>query len=436
MTDFNIEPCKSISGVIDVPGDKSISHRLAMLCGLARGESVIRNYLMSEDCLNTLHAVEQLGAGVTVSQDDIRIVGVGGSYAEPADVLDMGNSGTGMRLMAGLLAGQSFDSCMTGDESLCSRPMNRIKGPLELMGADINLCEGGCAPMDIKGKSLLGIEYELPVASAQVKSCILLAGMNADGVTRVIEPRPTRDHTEKLMSAMGMDVQVDGARISIDGGDVELVGGEWDVPGDFSSAAFWIAAAACMDGAELTIKGVGLNPRRTAFLDVLKRMGADIRSQKSEVRSQRAENIGPWEEIGDITVKGKKLVGTEVGGDEIPNLIDELPLVAVVGALAEGETIIRDAAELRVKESDRIATVAAGLKAFGVSLEEKPDGLIVKGGAVISGGIEINSHGDHRIAMAMSILGLFADAPVKVCDVACVDTSYPGFMDDMEKVVS
>ncbi len=412
-----------------MPGDKSISHRLAMLCGLARGESVIRNYLMSEDCLNTLHAVEQLGAGVTVSQDDIRIVGVGGSYVEPADVLDMGNSGTGMRLMAGLLAGQSFDSCMTGDKSLCSRPMNRIRDPLKLMGADINLREGGCAPMDIKGKSLSGIEYKLPVASAQVKSCVLLAGMNAEGVTSVIEPRPTRDHTEKLMSAMGMDVKIDGARISIDGGDVELVGGDWDVPGDFSSAAFWIADAACMNGAELTIKGVGLNPRRTALLDVLKRMGAEISVEC------RVMNDDCWEDIGDVVVRGKKLVGTEVGGDEIPNLIDELPLVAVVGALAEGETVIRDAAELRVKESDRIATVAAGLKAFGVSLEENPDGMIVKGGAVISGGMEINSHGDHRIAMAMSILGLFADSPVTVCDVACIDTSYPGFMDDMGKVV-
>lgn len=439
MADFVIQPCGRISGVLRVPGDKSISHRLAMLCGLASGESVIRNYLMSEDCLNTLRAVEKLGAQVAQSGKEIRIVGTGGRYSQPAADLDMGNSGTGMRLMAGLLAGQSFVSRMTGDASLCSRPMNRIRVPLELMGADIQLLgAGGCAPIEIRGKGLKAIEYTLPMASAQVKSCVLLAGLGVKGRTVVIEPRPTRDHTEKLLTAMGVGLHVDGLKISLEG-EGELTGGIWDVPGDFSSAAFWIAAAACSEGSDLTIEGVGLNPRRTAFLDVLKRMGADIRvaGDRGQRTGGRGQGVGgrQWEEVGSVRVRGCKLNGTEISGDEIPNLIDELPLVAVVGALARGRTVIKDAGELRVKESDRISSVAEGLSAFGVIVDEQPDGMVVVGDSVIKGGASIDSHGDHRIAMAMAVLGLFAESAVTIHNVACVDTSYPGFKDDMEKVV-
>jgi 3-phosphoshikimate 1-carboxyvinyltransferase len=416
----------TITGEMSVPGDKSISHRVAMLAGVATGESVASNFLLSEDCLNTLGAMEMLGVQVERDGANVKIKGLGGTLSEPSAVLDLGNSGTGIRLLAGLLAGQGFSVEMTGDESLCSRPMGRIKKPLELMGADVHLTgEKGCAPIRIEGAVLKGIEYELPVASAQVKSCALLAGLFADGVTTVVEPKPTRDHTEKLLSAMGADIEVSGLTVKLKGsGQVgpSLKAGNWDIPGDFSSAAFWMAAAACREGSDLLIRDIGLNPRRTAFMDVLRRMGADIECRKSSVEGQTG-----WEEVGDIRVKGGSLKGTEIGGEEIPNLIDELPLVAIVGALAEGQTVIRDAAELRVKESDRISTVAKGLLAFGVPVEEKPDGMVVTGAASVSGGGEIDSYGDHRIAMGMAVLGLFADAPVKILHTDCVATSYPGF---------
>ncbi|OVE75691.1 3-phosphoshikimate 1-carboxyvinyltransferase [bacterium E08(2017)] len=451
MSDWEITPASYLKGAIEVPGDKSISHRLAMLCGLAEGQSTITGFLMSEDCLNTLEAVKQLGAEVVGSlqptadskSGEIRITGVGGQFKKPDGMLDMGNSGTGMRLMSGLLAWQPFDSGMTGDESLCSRPMDRVKAPLEHMGAEITLQDDGCAPMTIHGKALNGIEYELPVASAQVKSCVLLAGLGAKGDTIVIEPRETRDHTERLLLAMGADLrsqrseargQEGYGRITLKGGSKLQGGGDWNVPGDISSASFWIAAAACMDGAELKVTNVGLNPRRTAILDVLKRMGADI--EWTTGNGQRTTDHGVWEEVGDVTVRGASLTGTVIEGDEIPNLIDELPIAAVVGALAEGETIIKDAKELRVKESDRISTVVAGLKAFGVEVEEKQDGMIVKGGSPITGGCEIDSCGDHRIAMSMAVLGLFSDAPVSIQNVDCVDTSYPGFYSHMKELTA
>jgi len=429
-----VQPSAAIGGVLRVPGDKSISHRVAMLSALAEGESVIEGFLEAEDCLATLRAMSALGAKWERDGAAIRMQGTGGTLCEPGQALDMGNSGTGMRLLAGILAGQPFASEMTGDASLRSRPMGRVKDPLEQMGAGIELLgAGGAAPMRITGGGLHGIEYRLPVASAQVKSCVLLAGLFASGRTVVEEPRATRDHTERLLAAMGAPVRCEGKTISVQGAGPavpRLTGGRWSVPGDFSSAAFLMAAAAGREGGEVCIENVGLNPRRTAFLDVLKRMGAEV-----EIADCRLP-IAEWEARGDVTVRGAGLAATEVGGDEIPNLIDELPLVAVLGALAKGETRISDAAELRVKESDRIACMAAGLKALGVSVQETEDGMVVPGPCRIRGGVDVDSCGDHRVAMALAVLALCADAPVRVCDVACVATSYPAFWDHLAALTS
>lgn len=429
-----IIPSRSIGGALQVPGDKSISHRVAMLSALASGESTIRGFLMSEDCLHTLRAVEELGAGVVRDGDEIRIRGTAGCLLSPGHPLDMGNSGTGMRLLSGVLAGQPFSCEMTGDESLCSRPMKRIKDPLEQMGARVELLgDDGRPPIRAGGGELRPICYHLPVASAQVKSCVLLAGLAVKGAVQVLEPRACRDHTELMMKAMGANLEVDGTTITLHatgsrGSD--LRGRAWCVPGDLSSAAFWIVAAALKEGAELTITNVGLNPRRTALLDVLLRMGADITCRLYEDSADGA----PWEPVGSVEVRGRQLHGTDVCGDEIPNLIDELPLVALAGALAQGTMVIRDAAELRVKESDRIASMAANLRLLGVAVEEADDGMTVQGGAAISGGVTLDSYGDHRIAMAMAIAGLFANDPVQVDNVACVATSYPGFWDDLQTI--
>ncbi len=426
---ITVSPAISICGRLSVPGDKSISHRVAMLSAIASGPSVISGFLESEDCLNTLKAMEAMGAGVERDAKTIVVNGTGGQLKAPEGVLDLGNSGTGIRLLAGLLAGQPLTVEMSGDASLRSRPMGRIKKPLELMGAQVDMLgDGGCAPLRVAGGSINPVRYELPMASAQVKSAVLLAGLAAHGKTVVIEPRATRDHTERLLIAMGADLVVDGLTITLtrDGltGDV-LKGGNWAVPGDFSSASFWITAAAVRDGQMVQIDGVGMNPRRTALIDVLRRMGADIECEVDD---------DVWEPTGTIIVRGKKLRATEVGGDEIPNLIDELPLVSVAGALAEGVTVIRDAAELRVKESDRIATMAANLGLAGVKVAETEDGMEISGGPV-RGGIAVDSYGDHRVAMAMAVLALHSEQPIEVLNVDCVATSYPSFWDDMDRIV-
>jgi 3-phosphoshikimate 1-carboxyvinyltransferase len=425
---FNTKP----SGSLRVPGDKSISHRLAMLLGLTTGSSVINGFLASEDCLNTLGAVQQLGASATREGTCVTITGAGGHYVAPAKALDLGNSGTGMRLIAGLLAAHPFESVLTGDASLQSRPMGRIRDPLIEMGARIALTgERGFAPMTIHGGALHAIDYVLPMASAQVKSCALLAGLLAEGVTRVVEPEETRDHTERLMNALSLPCVVDGLQVSITGSAGASLNvsheGQWNVPGDFSSAAFWIAAAAITEGSEVVIEHVGLNPRRTAFLDVMRRMGARI--------DVEADATSDWEPVGRIIVRGGPLQGTTVAGAEIPNLIDELPLVAIVGAVASGTTRIADAHELRVKETDRIAAMIACLEQFGVTSTETEDGMVITGGQAIRGGGRVNSYGDHRIAMAGSILSLRADAPVDIDGIGCIRTSYPEFWDHFEHLV-
>lgn len=430
---MEVSPCARLRGELSVPGDKSISHRLAMLCGIGAGESAIRNYLRSEDCLATLRAMQTLGATVDAAGGgELRIRGNAGRPRAPAAPLDLGNSGTGIRLLTGLLAGFPVEAVLTGDASVRSRPMRRIQEPLLRMGACVELeGAGGRAPIRVRGGALRAIDYEMPVASAQVKSCVLLAGLRADGTTRVREPLPTRDHTERLLHAMGWPLRARGDWIEIDGAAgaaAPVPAAAWDVPGDISSAAFWLVAAAARDGSELIVRGVGLNPRRTAVLDVLRRMGGDVRVEP------RREAADAWEPRGDIVVVGRRLRGTDIGGPEVPNLIDELPVLAAAGALAEGETVIRDAAELRVKESDRIASMAAGLRELGVEVEERPDGMVVCGGGVRAASANLQSRGDHRIAMSLAVLALFAPGPCTVRDIACVDTSYPGFWDDLRRL--
>ena len=417
-----------LSGSVQLPGDKSVSQRVAILASLACGTSEVTGYLDGEDAQSTLAAMVALGASVERKPDGVLFIrGVGGALREPLEPLDLGNSGTGTRLLAGLLAGAGVRVTVMGDASLSRRPMGRIEKPLALMGADLQLTgERGPLPMKIVGGGLKGITYEMPMASAQVKSCVLLAGLFAEGETTVVEPRPTRDHTEKLFETFGIPVRVEGPRVSVMGcgtaGPV-FEGRAVRVPGDFSSAAFWLVAAAAREGAVIEIESVGLNPRRTALLDVLKRMGADVHVVSDVI-------IG--DPVGRLRVQGAMLRGTVIEGDEIPNLIDELPILAVAGALAMGETVIRDAAELRVKESDRIAMMVKHLRSFGVSVDEFEDGLRVKGGALLkTPEVPLSSDGDHRITMSMAILNTFADGALILDEVDCVDTSYPSFWSDM-----
>jgi 3-phosphoshikimate 1-carboxyvinyltransferase len=426
-----VHPGGFTGGVVRVPGDKSISHRTALLAGISSGVSTIHGFLQAEDCLNTLKAMEAFGARSWFEEDGVlNVQGTGGKMLEPAGPLDVGNSGTGMRLLAGLCAGSPITVTLTGDESLNGRPMGRIREPLERMGAKIDLTEAGTAPMTIRGGALHGIEYCLPVNSAQVKSCCILAGLYAEGTTTVVEPVPTRDHTERMLRAVGAPLKVDGQNISVQGygpKGPKFLARPYVVPGDFSSAAYWLAAAAAIPGCELRAEGIGLNRRRTALLDVLRRMGAEVEVERTSLAADP-------EVYGNVTVRGAALKGTEVRGEEIPNLIDELPLVAVLGALASGRTAIRDASELRVKESDRIAVMADNLSSFGVCVRELEDGLVIEGPSRISPTRAVRTHGDHRVAMSMAILAIFSDAPAVIGNVACVDTSYPEFWNQLQQL--
>ena len=417
--------------MVRVPGDKSISHRTALLAGISSGASEIRGFLQAEDCLNTLKAMESFGARSWFDDEGVlTIQGTGGKMIEPAGPLDVGNSGTGMRLLAGLCAGSPIRVTLTGDESLRSRPMRRIKEPLEAMGAKLELTPQGTAPMTIQGGNLKGIEYCLPTASAQVKSCCILAGLYATGRTTVTEPIPTRDHTERMLRAVGAPIRVEGQKISVEGfgpKGPKFLARPYVVPGDFSSAAYWLAAAAATPGAALVAEGVGLNLRRTALLDVLRRMGAAVEIERTSAPTDP-------EVYGNVTVRGAELRGTEVGGAEIPNLIDELPLVAVLGTLAKGRTVIRDASELRVKESDRVAVMVENLANMGANVTEQADGMIIEGPTRAIPEKSIRSYGDHRVAMSMSILAIFAEQPVCIGNVACVDTSYPEFWDQLRNL--
>ncbi len=424
----------ALHGELLVPGDKSISHRAAILGGLAEGTTEVSNFLCSEDCLNTLRAMEQLGARVEVLEaregygpTRFRITGVGMKPVAPAHAIDCGNSGTGMRLMAGMLAACPFDSEMFGDASLCSRPMGRIMTPLALMGAKIEArgTREGCAPLYIHAGQVRPIDYTLPMASAQVKSAILLAGMFADGTTTVHQPAQTRDHTERLFHHFGIPCSVDGLTVSTQGPAAPKAR-DLTVPADISSAAFWIVAAATRPGSELTLRNVGLNPTRDAILHALLRMGADITITPTSTPEE-------GEPYGDITIRGTgRLHGTELLKEEIPNLIDEIPILAVAAALADGDTVIRNAHELRVKETDRIATTAANLRAMGATVDEYDDGMVVHGNASLTGCC-MDSYGDHRIAMSSLIAGFSAEGTTTLENTGCIATSYPGFASDLER---
>lgn len=416
-----VEPADSgLQGELTPPGDKSISHRVLIFSSLASGRSEISGLLESEDTLATLKACEQLGAVVERSDGKIYITGTGGDLKPPSDgILEMGNSGTAMRLLAGVLSGQNFDSTLSGDESLNSRPMGRIVVPLSLMGADIKASGAGTAPLLIHARGgLHGIEYTSPVASAQIKSCVLLAGLFATGTTRVLEPRLSRDHTERMLPLFGVDLP---APCSIEGGS-KLKATRFAVPGDISSAVFALAAAAITPGSDITVRRVGLNPTRTGFLRCLEAMGADV-----SIINQSDQDTEP---VGDIHLEfSGGLKAIDVPESLVPDMIDELPLLMALAVTASGTTRIRGAAELRVKESDRLAVMAAGLQKLGVRLKEYPDGIDIEGGKVSGGRVE--SAGDHRCAMSFAVLGLVASEPVHIEGAEYIATSYPGFTHDM-----
>lgn len=423
----------TLRATLRVPGDKSISHRAAILNALASGPATVHSFLTAEDCLATLDCLRALGVDWRLEEQQpeatLKVEGVGlTGLREPEDVLDARNSGTTMRLLAGLLAGQPFLSLLTGDASLRSRPMDRIVTPLREMGAQVWARAGDtCAPLAIRGGRLRGISYRTPVASAQVKSALLLAGLFAQGETTVEEPATSRDHTERMLAAMGADLRQEGPAVRLAPPSQPLEPLNLRVPGDLSAAAFWIVAAALHPDAQVSLPGVGLNPTRTGLIEVLRRMGADI-----EVGEER---IVGGEPVADITVRSSSLTGTVVEGDLLPRLIDEVPVLALAAALARGPTVIRDAAELRVKESDRLATVAAELRRLGARLEERPDGLVIEGGARLRGAA-VDSHGDHRLAMALAVAGLLAEGETVVAGSEAAAVSYPGFWRDLEALTS
>ncbi|MBI3575441.1 MAG: 3-phosphoshikimate 1-carboxyvinyltransferase [Gammaproteobacteria bacterium] len=410
-----------LTGTLRVPGDKSISHRAVMLGALAEGTTHITGLLEGEDVLCTLGAFRAMGVlAKGPEQGRLTIQGIGlHGLRPPAQPLDMGNSGTAMRLMAGLLAGQSFDSVLVGDASLSQRPMQRVADPLSQMGARIGTNAGGRPPLKIKGgQALRGIDYPMPVASAQVKSALLLAGLYATGETCVTEPLPSRDHTERMLRGFGYAVGVNGARRCVRGGG-RLTACDIDVPADISSATFFIVGAAIAPGSDLTLEHVGINPTRVGVINILKLMGADI-----AILNPREAGGEP---VADIRVRHANLKGVAIPREQVPLAIDEFPALFIAAAVASGETVLTGAEELRVKESDRIAVMARGLKALGIGARETPDGIVIRGGTLRGG--TVDSHGDHRIAMAFAIAALRASGAVTVRDCKNVDTSFPGFAD-------
>ncbi len=418
MSAFICEPGGSVSGSIRVPGDKSISHRSVILSSIAEGESHISGFLQGEDSLNTMAAFQQLGVDIHRENDRLTIKGVGlHGLQAPDSALDMGNSGTAMRLLLGLLSGQKFDATLIGDESLSSRPMNRVIKPLQSMGAVIDSETDGRAPLVVRGgHSLEAIQYDMPVASAQVKSCLLLAGLYASGETVITEPAPTRDHSERMLRGFGCQVGQSGNRISLRG-QQKLSACDIEVPADISSAAFFLVAASIAKNSELTLTHVGINPTRTGVIDILRLMGADI-----SLANER--DIG-GEPVADITVRSSELKGIDIPPELVPLAIDEFPVLFVAAACAEGRTVLTGAEELRVKESDRIQVMADGLQTLGVNARATADGMIIDGGQMASGQIE--SHGDHRIAMAFTVASLRATGRIQINNTENVNTSFPGF---------
>ena len=438
-SELRVRRAPVIQAEIRVPGDKSISHRAVMLAALSNGVCVLQGFCPGDDCQRTVEAMRALGVQIDQPEAEPGTLIVHGRYRQlnaPAGDIDCGNSGTTMRLLAGLLAGQPFRSRLTGDASLSGRPMRRIMEPLTRMGARITAeGENGCAPLVIEGGSLQGIDYTLPMASAQVKSAVLLAGLYAQGETAVAEPGQSRDHTERLLRYFLVNVQHTEAheaseaepnRLSVRGGQMPE-SRNFKVPGDISSAAFWMAAAAAQPSARLLVKNVGLNDTRTGILSVLLRMGAHVH--------EVIEDIEQVEPTGLVEVQGARLHGTVIEGREIPNVIDEIPILAVLGALATGQTVIRNAGELRVKETDRITALATNLKAMGAQVEEYADGLVIHGGRPLHGA-RLHSYGDHRIAMAFAVAGLFAEGETVIESCDCIETSYPTFQDTLQQIIT
>ncbi len=418
---FLVRQSKALKGTILVPGDKSVSHRSMIIGSIAEGVTEVEGFLCAEDTLGTLAAMQQLGVSIERKGASVRVNGVGlYGLKAPDNVLDLGNSGTAIRLLSGVLAGQKFSSVMTGDKSLLKRPMNRVMQPLKEMGASIASEDQGRPPLEVEPVSagtLTAIHYKMPVASAQVKSCVLLAGLYADGITSVTELAPTRDHTEKMLAGFGCPVEVDGLNASLKGGS-RLTATKIIVPADISSAAFFLVAATLVPGSEITLTNVGMNARRDAVVTILKLMGASI-----EVTNHR---VVAGEPIADLLVKSRSLKGIEIPEELIPSAIDEFPVIFIAAALAKGETILRNAEELRVKESDRIDVMAKGLRLMGVDLTEYEDGISIRGGNLSPA--EVDSEGDHRCAMAFAVAASCMDATMKIKDVDNVATSFPQFM--------
>mgnify|MGYP002751530989 FL=1 len=413
-----------IKGRLRVPGDKSISHRAVMFGAISKGITNIKGFLTGADCISTISIFKKMGIDIEIQNTAVTVKGKGlYGLSNPGEILDCGNSGTTTRLVSGILSAQNFTSVLTGDKSIQKRPMNRITAPLTLMGADIK-SNNGFAPLTITGSSLHGIEYNSPVASAQVKSAILLAGLYADSPTTVIEPAKSRDHTELMLKKFGANLNTTKTSATINPCK-ELFATDIDVPSDISSAAFFMAAATLVPDSELILENVGINPTRDGVIKVLKDMGANI-----EIINSNDE----FEPVADIKVSYSRLHATTIGGDIIPTLIDELPLLAAVASMAEGKTIIKDATELKVKESNRIKVMCEELSKLGVNVVETEDGMEIGGTNKLLGNVTISTHDDHRIAMTFAILGLVSEGEIKLDNKACVEISYPEFFDDLRKV--
>jgi len=424
-----IEKINQLKGNISVPGDKSISHRSLILGSIAQGETRIYNFLNSLDCLQTFECMQSLGAEIELGEDNfIKIKGKGlYGLQEPKDMLEVGNSGTTIRLLAGLLSGQNFYSVLNGDNSIRKRPMKRVVQPLRLMGADIwGREDGQLAPLSIKGSLLNPLQYTLPVASAQVKSALLLAGLYAAGETIIKEPLPTRDHTERMLSIMQADIMISHQEIIIIGGKF-LKGTDLFIPGDISSAAYFIAAASILKDSQIVISQVGVNPTRTGIIKILKRMGAKINILNYQIKSNEPQ--------ADLEIEYSELKGISIMPEEVPFLIDELPLIALVATQAQGKTIVSGAKELRVKETDRLKAIVSELKKMGANIKEKEDGFIVVGPSKLQGAA-CESYHDHRIAMSLAVAALLAEGKTVIKNSECIDISFPGFENTLQKLIN
>ena len=423
-----LEKVSKLKGNIFVPGDKSISHRSLILGSIARGETRISNFLNSLDCLKTLECMQALGTEIELGKDNsVKIKGKGlCGLQEPKNILDVGNSGTTIRLLTGLLSGQDFYSVLCGDASIRKRPMKRVVEPLRLMGADIwGRKDGQFAPLSVRGNKLNPLHYTLPVASAQVKTALLLAGLYAAGETIIREPLPARDHTERMLEIMQADIKISPPEIKLMGGK-ELKGTDIFIPGDISSAAYFIAAASVLEGSQITIKQVGVNPTRTGIIEMLNKMGAKIDTLNYQIKSNEPQ--------ADLIVEYSKLKGVEIGKKDVPFLIDELPLIAVIATQAQGKTVVSGARELRVKETDRIKAIVNELKKMGANIKEREDGFIVEGPSKLKGAV-CESYNDHRIAMSLAVAALLAEGKTVIKNSECIDISFPGFEKILQKLI-